>query len=592
VTENKNLLIAVVLSVLVLLGWEYFYGMPQRERAQRDAPQHNVTQTAPAAQVQDQGTAPRPDSAPVPATAQQQASSALRVQIDTPRLQGSISTRGARIDQLSLKDYHETVDPKSPQIVLLSPQGSAHPFYVEQGWVAGAGVNAALPDANTVWTVEGNTTLSVNTPVTLVWDNGGGMVFNRTISVDENYLFTVTDRVANNTAQPVALHPYGLISRHGLPHTSGYYILHEGLLGYFGEEGLQEIHYGDLTGDERTRSFAPTSGWLGITDKYWAAALVPPQGEKFTARFTSPQGATPVYQTDYLLEARNIEAGQSTEVVSRVFAGAKEVAVVDNYETAQGIPRFELMIDWGWFYFITKPLFSLLDWFYRLVGNFGVAILIVTVLVKMVFYPLANKSYASMAKMKKVQPEMLRIRERHGDDRVKQQQEMMELYKREKINPVAGCLPVLVQIPVFFALYKVLFITIEMRHAPFFGWIKDLAAPDPTSLFNLFGLIPWDPPTMLIIGIWPLLMGVTMFVQMQMNPAPPDKTQAMIFTWMPVFFTYLLASFPAGLVIYWTWNNFLSILQQGIIMKRHGAKVELFDNLKRMFSRKKPQNQA
>jgi YidC/Oxa1 family membrane protein insertase len=587
VTENKNLLVAVALSVLVLVGWEYFYGMPQREKAKHNTPQSAITQVMPVpkAHIPD-GVVPQLDAVRQPDP------SAVRVTIDTPRLIGSISTRGARIDDLSLKDYRETVDPKSPLIVLLAPQESAHPFYVEYGWVGAAGVSAKLPDSNTMWAVDGPTSVTLEHPVRLVWENGEGLTFTRTIAVDANYLFTVTDKVANGTQSAVSLHPYALISRHGLPHTSGYYILHEGLLGYFGEDGLKEIKYADLAEESRMQSFTPKSGWLGITDKYWAAALVPPQGEAFTARFTSPPGTTPAFQTDYLLGAKTVAPGQSVDVTGRLFAGAKEVAVVDSYEKDQNIPRFELMIDWGWFYFFTKPLFKVIDWFYRLFGNFGVAILIVTVLVKLVFFPLANKSYTSMAKMKKVQPEMARIRERHKDDKIVQQQAMMELYKKEKINPVAGCLPVIVQIPVFFALYKVLFITIEMRHAPFFGWIRDLAAPDPTSLFNLFGLIPWDPPTMLVIGVWPLLMGITMFVQMQMNPAPPDPAQAMIFTWMPLFFTYLLASFPAGLVIYWTWNNFLSILQQGIIMKRQGAKVELFENLGRVFRLRKKPTQA
>ncbi len=592
--NNKNLIVAVLLSVFVLLGWEYFYGMPQRERVARNTPQDNVQTQQVQAEAPTLSTAPQPESntAQVPGVLAERmtATPAQRITIDTPRLNGTISVRGGRLDDLKLKDYQETVEKGSPNIVLLAPEGSANPFYAEYGWVAGAGETVALPNSQTEWQADSSQVLGVEKPVTLTWDNGAGLTFTRVISVDKDYLFTVKDTVANNTENPVNLHPYALISRHGLPHVSGYYILHEGLLGYFGDgasEGLKEISYKSLIDDEPTQNFQANTGWLGITDKYWAAALVPPQGEQFNARFTSPRTGNRLFQTDYLLTAKTVPVKGEVTLESHLFAGAKEVAVIDQYESRNNIPRFELMIDWGWFYFITKPLFSMIDWFYKLVGNFGVAILLVTVVIKLIFFPLANKSYVSMAKMKKVQPELTRIRDQYKSDRVKQQQAMMELYKKEKINPLAGCLPILLQIPVFFALYKVLFITIEMRHAPFFGWIRDLAAPDPTTIFNLFGLIPWDPPSLLMLGIWPILMGITMFVQMQMNPAPPDPTQAMIFTYMPILFTFMLASFPAGLVIYWTWNNFLSILQQWVIMRKQGAKVELFDNLGRLFRRKK-----
>jgi len=444
-----------------------------------------------------------------------------------------------------------------------------------------------------VWRQEGSGTLTPSSPVTLVFDNGEGLTFRRIIAVDDYYLFTITDEVRNTGAAPVTLYPFALISRHGTPTVSGYYILHEGLVGVLGDQGLQEVSYKSIE-EKKSIAFKVTNGWLGITDKYWATNLLPPTDATLQARFSSGAiGATKTYQTDYLMDAQTIAPGASGTATARLFAGAKEVGVVDKYDKALKLNRFELLIDWGWFYFITKPMFWAIDWLYRLLGNFGLAILAVTVLIKLAFFPLANKSYASMAKMKAVQPQLMALRERFPDDKMKQQQEMMEIYKREKINPLAGCLPIVVQIPVFFSLYKVLFVTIEMRHAPFYGWIKDLSAPDPTNLFNLFGLIPFDPThipvfgSFLVLGLWPLVMGITMWVQMKLNPPPPDPTQQMIFAWMPVIFTFMLASFPAGLVIYWAWNNLLSVAQQATIMKKHGAKIELFDNVKTMFSRGK-----
>jgi YidC/Oxa1 family membrane protein insertase len=432
--------------------------------------------------------------------------------------------------------------------------------------------------------------------VTLAWDNGEGLQFRRTISVDDKYLFSIRDEVSNKGETPVTLSPYALISRHGTPPTLGYYILHEGLIGVLGDQGLQEVTYKSID-EKKKMTFKVTNAWLGITDKYWAATLLPDAAAQVQAEFAAGSiGSVSTYQTDYLLDPRTIAPGATGSADTRLFAGTKEVSVVDGYEKTLHLNRFELLIDWGWFYFITKPMFKLIDYFYRLVGNFGVAILIVTVLVKLLFFPLANKSYASMAKMKALQPQMQAVRERYPDDKARQQQELMELYKKEKINPLAGCLPIVIQIPVFFSLYKVLFVTIEMRHAPFFGWIKDLSAPDPTTVFNLFGLIAWDPSHLpmlgpfLMIGAWPLVMGVTMWLQMKLNPAPPDPTQKMMMDWMPVIFTFMLASFSAGLVIYWAWNNLLSVIQQSIIMHKNGAKIELFDNIKAMFAKRKPQS--
>jgi YidC/Oxa1 family membrane protein insertase len=518
-----------------------------------------------------------------------------RITIDTPALAGSIALKGGLIDDVSLKNFRETIDPKSAMIELFAPVGSVNAYYSETGFRAPAGSTVALPDANTIWKANG-TKLTVSTPVELTWDNGKGLTFKRTISVDDRYMFAIKETVENKSGAPVTLQAYAAITRIGKPKTDGYAVLHEGLLGVVGDSRIMEYTYDAIEKETQGMKLAEgTAGWLGITDKYWATAIVPAQDVKFGGRFSaSGQGNQPrVYQTFILEDARTIDAGASADVTTtRVFAGAKEVRAIDGYQTSLGIKNFDLMIDWGWFYFITKPLFKLIDMIYHYVGNFGVAILVVTVIVKAVFFPLANRSYLSMAKMKAVQPEMTLIRERFKDDKQKQQQELMELYKREQINPVAGCLPVIVQIPVFFGLYKVIFITLEMRHAPFFGWIKDLSAPDPTTMFNLFGLLPFDPTVLpvigqfLAIGIWPLLMGISMFVQMKMNPEPTDPVQKQMFTWMPIIFTFMLGTFPAGLVIYWTWNNLLSVTQQYFIMKRAGVKVELWDNLAGLFGKK------
>ena len=506
--------------------------------------------------------------------------------LDTHGLSGSIDLKGARIDDVSLKNYRVTTDPNSPIIELLSPSGSPNPYYAEIGFVGQPGANQPLPGPDTIWTADGDR-LTADKPLTLSYDNGQGLKFRRVISVDDQYLFSVKDSVENAGSAPVTLFPYALISRHGKPAVSNYAVLHEGLIGVVGDSRVQEIKYDAMEKETSgTRILDGKGGWIGITDKYWAAAVVPEQDVDFKGRFSVTGASTPkIYQTDVLENARQVAPGQTVDVTTRVFAGAKENNTIDKYQAEYGIKNFDLLIDWGWFYFITKPLFKVLDFFYKLTGNFGVAILIVTVLIKGLFFPLANRSYMSMAKMKRVQPQLAALRERFPDDKAKQQEATMEIYKREKINPVAGCLPMVVQIPVFFALYKVIFITIEMRHAPFFGWIKDLSSPDPTSVFNLFGLIPFTPPTVLMIGVWPLIMGVSMFLQMKMNPEPPDPVQKTMFTWMPVIFTYMLASFPSGLVIYWTWNNTLSVIQQYLIMRRSGTKVELWDNLAGMFRR-------
>ena len=596
-SDQKNTILAIVLSALVLIGWQIWYGpqmVDRQKQAQQQTPPSGPSQPGtPATPGATPGSTPGAPPAPPGAQPGQQAQPrsreaalalAPRVRVETPSLAGSISLKGGRIDDLALVKYRETVDPKSPAIVLLAPSGSPHPYYAELGWTAAAGTAVKVPDAETVWRQQGSGTLGVGRPITLVHDNGEGLEFRRTIAVDENYLFTVEDQVANKGGAPVTLYPYALISRHGTPETLGYYILHEGFIGMFGDR-LQEETYANVE-KQKLISFSSANAWIGFTDKYWAAVLLPMPTDKVQAQFAAFQNGTKRYQSYYNLDAQTIAPGASGKVATRLFAGAKEVSIVDDYNDRLGLNRFDKIIDWGYLYFITKPMFLALDWIYRRVGNFGVAILIITVIIKLVFLPLANKSYASMAKMKAVQPEMMAIRERYADDKMKQQQAMMELYKKEQINPIAGCLPILVQIPVFFALYKVLFITIDLRHAPFFGWIRDLSAPDPTTIFNLFGLIPWDPSQVpvlgpfLMLGVWPIIMGITMWFQMKLNPPPPDPTQQMIFDWMPVIFTFMLASFSAGLVIYWAWNNTLSVAQQSYIMHKHGAKIELGDNLK------------
>ncbi|MFL5109315.1 MAG: membrane protein insertase YidC, partial [Microvirga sp.] len=411
------------------------------------------------------------------------------------------------------------------------------------------------------------------------------------VAIDENFMFDVKQSVENKTDKPVTLYPWSLIVRYGEPKAEGIYILHEGPYGVF-NGSLKEFSYSDFK-DNKQQKIATTGGWVGITDKYWMATLIPDQKQKVDVTIKQTgSGAEVKYQIDYVAPGQAIAPGTSATTDAKLFAGAKIVRIISDYESKYGIEKFDLTIDWGWFWFFTKPLFWLLEWLYVHLGNFGLSILILTVIVKAVFFPLANKSYAAMSKMKALQPEMEKLKARYGEDKQRMNQELMQLYRREKVNPAAGCLPIVVQIPVFFALYKVLFVTIEMRHAPFFGWIRDLAAPDPTTVFNLFGLLPFDPTVVPVIGpfmhlgVWPILMGITMWLQMKMNPAPADPVQQQVFAWMPLIFTFMLASFPAGLVIYWAWNNLLSVTQQYAIMRKNGVKVELWDNLRGTFAKK------
>jgi YidC/Oxa1 family membrane protein insertase len=577
--NQKNLILAIVISVAIVLGWQMLFEGPRLEREQA-ARQQQQAATAPGSATlpgpsaipvpgQPPGAAPAPTAAGAPLADRAAAiAQAPRLAIETPALRGSIRLVGGQIDDLQLMRYRESVAPDSKLITLLSPQGSADPYFAEFGWVAAPGV--VLPDGQTRWTADRDR-LTPTTPVTLSWSNGAGLRFERRMSIDADFMFEIVDRVVNEGAAPIQIQPYGRIQRVGTPPTLGFFILHEGPIGVFNGV-LEEPSYDTLKKSREIRH-ASTGGWIGITDKYWLVALVPDQKLEKQARFvhTLQQGRD-AYQTDFLGGALSVAPGASVSSTSRLFAGAKEVRVLDAYETNLQIARFDRAVDFGWFYWLTKPIFYVLDFFYRILGNFGLAILLLTLVVKALFFPLANKSYRAMSKMKLLQPEMERLKALHGGDQQKMSQAMMELYRKSGANPLAGCLPVIIQIPVFFALYKVLFVTIEMRHAPFYGWIKDLSASDPTSVFNLFGLLPWSGPEVYLLGAtlgaWPVIMGITMYLQQKLNPAPPDPIQAKIFMFLPILFTFMLAAFPAGLVIYWAWNNILSVAQQWVIMRQ------------------------
>ena len=583
--DQKRLLVAIAASIGILLLFDLF-NRPAKE-AQRIQQQQ-------AAEAQQPAPAPGPagplraptDASPaagVPTTP------AARLPVAGPRVEGTLSLRGARLDDLVLRGYHETVDRSSPLVRILAPREGSAPYYAQWGWTAADG-RTRVPANDTDWTVADGARLTPTTPVTLTWDNNQGQVFEIALALDDNYLVTAEQRVRNSGAEPVQVLPWARIRRESTPPTQGFYILHEGFVGVL-DGRLREATYASAKTDAAKANGVAldqetAAGWAGFTDKYWLAALSPanPAIRTRTAfRHTTeagPRGPEDRWQVDMAATSPiSVGTGVTSALGTRLFAGAKEVKLLDAYRDNLGIPDFDKAIDFGWFYFLTKPFFYALDWLFLLIGNFGVAILIFTVALKAAFFPLANKAYKSMSRMKVLGPKMTEIRERHKEDPAKAQQEMMALYKTEKINPASGCLPILIQIPVFFALYKVLFVTIEMRHAPFFGWIHDLSAPDPTNLFNLFGLIPYDPTQLthyLHMPAWALIMGATMFFQQKLNPQPPDPIQAKIFQWMPIIFTFMLASFPAGLVIYWSWNNLLSIAQQRYIMsleaKRGGGK--------------------
>lgn len=590
--DTRNLILAFVLSGAVLFGWEYFVAKPQAEKER--AAQSQLMHRQQEAKKPDAASLQTvPAGAGVLSLADAVKKSGPRVPIDTPSVDGSLSLKGARFDDLRLKNYKETTDPKSPEIALFSPEGTRYPYYAVFGFVAPSGSGIKVPDDNTVWKAASSATLSSSTPVTLTWDNGHGLVFSRTISVDKAYMFQVRDAVTNNSGSHVTLYPYAYVVRDGVPKATQFMALHEGFVGV-ADGTLKDAEYeppstfGEIFGYRGApQSYQSTGGWLGITDKYWLAAVIPPQNVQFDGAYqATPLGATKAYQAYYRLSAEDIAPGASANVSHRMFAGAKIDTLLQAYEDRDGVTKLHLAIDWGWFWFFTQPIFFALGYLSHFM-NVGLAILLLTVLIKLAFFPLADASYRSMSKMKKLQPEMEKIKQRFADDQTKQQQEIMDLYKREKINPVSGCLPMLIQIPVFFSLYKVLLGSIEMRQAPFFGWIHDLSAPDPTSLVNIFGLLPFNPhavlPSFLLflsIGAWPIFMGATQWLQTKLNPPAADPVQQRMFALMPLIFMFMLASLPSGLVIYWTWNNLLSVAQQYVMMRRQGVSVNLFGNMK------------
>jgi len=562
--ENRNVIIAVILSTAILIGWSMYFENPnEAQKKKLEIQGKTETQT----NIQKPETPQTTKANPTKAISRGDAlKEGDRVLIENSNLSGSISLRGALIDDIILKNYREALDKNSKAIVLLSPKKSDQGYFIESGW-ATAKSDVKVPDNNSIWQIRDGKKLTPSSPVTLEWNNREGVVFSKKIEVDDKYLFKVTETIRNEKNKTIELFHYSQITKSTKPNTENFYILHEGLIGVV-DKNLKEETYSAIEKEKKT--YAGKSGWFGITDKYWMSAIIPENGKSFKGEYSFANS----YKANFIISEPTIANPQkSASNTLKIFIGAKEVYPIDNYTEKEKIDRFDLSIDWGWFYFITKPLFFVIDYIFKIVGNFGVAIIILTIIVRIIFFPLANYSFKSMAKMKVLQPEMLRIKELYKDDVKRTQQEMMALYKREKVNPLSGCLPILIQIPIFFAVYKMLFVTLEMRHAPFFGWIKDLSAADPTTLFNLFGLIPWNPPSFLMIGVWPILMGVTMYFQQKLNPTPPDPIQAKIFAFFPLIMTVMLATFPSGLVVYWTVSNVLTMAQQYYIMKKTTVKT-------------------
>ncbi len=590
--QNKNLILATGLSFLVILVWFFLFPPPEPV----------VDANAPAAiSATDGTTAP---VASVAGAATPEAALAVpdapRLTIDTPRLAGSISMLGGRIDDLSLKTYHQTVDPKSPTVSLLKPVGEAGAYYALFGWIPGGNLAFEdVPGAKTEWTLAAGSTLSPDQPIKLRWDNGKGLVFTRDISVDDKYMFTVTETVENKGATEARLAPYGVITRHGLPtDLQNIYVVHEGTIartdGELTETKYKKVAALPIVEREAAQAEvveATTDGWIGFTDHYWMTTLIPEQGKPFTA-VTKYTAGTDIYQTEARQPTLTVAPGASVSSKTRLFAGAKEWETIRAYQDTAGIGGFIDSIDWGWFFFLTKPIFHVLHLLHGIIGNMGLAIIGLTFVLKLLVLPLAYKSYVSMARMKELQPELEALKERAGDDKQMMQREMMKLYKEKKVNPAAGCLPILIQIPIFFSLYKVIFVTIELRQSAFFGWLRDLSLPDPSSLYNFFGLAPWDAPThgtllaKIFIGALPILLGISMWLQQKLNPAPADATQKMIFAWMPWVFMFMLGSFASGLVLYWITNNTITFAQQYIIMRSHGHKPDIFGNIRSSFNRK------
>jgi len=561
--DNKNVFIAIALSMSVLLFWGAFFESPNSidktsvpQQGVQGKIKNNNDITPNINQVIETTSVSRKESI----------GTTGRIKIENKNIVGTISLKGALIDDISFKNYKQNLEDNN-NVEFLNPKQTENGYFIETGWTS-IGDNIKVPSINSTWTVTGNNILSENRPIILNWKNGEGIVFKKKIELDEKYLFKISQIVENNTNKSIELYPYAQITRNKIPNDiQNFYISHEGFIGVFDEE-LKEDDYDDV--EEKKIVREADNGWFGITDKYWMTALVPKSGENFKATFLY-KGA---FKANYILNnPTTIKPSSSNFNDVRLFVAAKEVETIDSYAADQKIDKLDLVIDWGWFYFFTKPLFFIIDYLFKFSGNFGIAIVLITLSIRILFFPLANYSFRSMAKMKALQPEMVRLKELHKEDKMKLQQEMMALYKKEKVNPASGCLPVLIQIPFFFAIYKMLFISLEMRHQPFFGWIKDLSAQDPTTIFNFFGLIPWDPPSFLMIGVWPILMGLSMWVQQKLNPAPTDPIQAKIFAFFPIFLTVILASFPSGLVVYWTVNNILTITQQWVIMKKTKIKT-------------------
>ena len=595
--QNKNLILATVLSAVVLLVW--FLVFPPDAQVPGDTPTSDgIAAVTP---LEPGGTAVTPGSVTVDPeeTRASAISGTQRIAIETPRLTGSISLTGGRIDDLSLKGYRETLDDGSPIVTLLSPANAPNAYYALHGWVpAGDLANDAVPTPQTVWSAPDGVTLTPETPLVLTWKNGEGLLFSKTISVDADFMFSVEQSVENTTATPVRLFPYAQIARHGEPDVENFFISHEGVVAH--ADGIVErIEYDDMPDlDVNPAERAPMesyaiaeAGWIGFADKYWMTTLIPEVTTEATTVVKYVPGAD-IYQTETRSPVVEVAAGANATSNSKVFAGAKEWEELRHYQNDDGVPGFIDSIDWGWFFFLTKPIFAALHFLNALIGNMGIAIIVLTLGIKAILFPLAYKSYVSMARMKELQPEMEKMKEKAGDDRQKLQQGMMELYKKNKVNPAAGCLPILLQIPIFFSLYKVIFVTIELRHAAFFGPFQDLSAPDPTSIMNLFGLLPFEAPepasilALVFIGILPILLGISMWLQQKLNPAPTDPTQAMIFAWLPWVFMFMLGSFASGLVVYWIANNTITFAQQYAIMRGQGSKPDLFGNIKSGFKKK------
>ena len=563
--DLRNVIFAIALSFAVLFGWSVIFESPQIQEQIQDQDQKTQDLDAPSVNIEkkDISIISRDDAI----------KSSKRISFENNNVIGSISLKGALIDDITFKKHSETIGSEK-KVTYLNPEKTKEGYFIETGWAANNIESLTLPNKDTLWKVKGNNKLSNNNPVIIEWINNSGLVFRKKIELDNKFLFKVTQEIQNKSENTVELYPYAQITRNQKPileagSMSGTLILHDGFIGVF-DEDLKEYDYDDI--EDKKKEHNAESGWLGITDKYWITALVPDKNQSFKGEFVYKSDS---YKANYIINKPIVIKPTSSKTSkTKIFVAAKEVKTIDGYAQSENINKFDLTIDWGWLYFLTKPLFFVINYLFELTKNFGIAIVLVTAAVRLMFFPLANYSFRSMAKMKILQPELLRLKELHKEDKVKLQQEMMALYKREKVNPLSGCLPILIQIPFFFAIYKMLLISLEMRHQPFFGWIKDLSAQDPTSIFNIFGLIPWDPPSFLIIGAWPIMMGTTMYLQQKLNPTPPDPIQAKIFMFFPLFLTIILAPFPAGLVVYWTINNVLTIAQQWVIMKTTTVKTK------------------